>query len=172
MAAANTLAEDLSDISDIKRIDLSNIPSLEGDIKVLANCPQMTELNFEGCRLITGTMDQAIIGVLCGCESLNMKGTGTQMDELTTWIMTKYEESGHRLVEIKDVPKDIKGSIDVLKLKFVGKDLKVVNFNGCKWITGDIKVLAKCPLAPHNYQQHAGNFNDMDGNVVHRNFDD
>ena len=27
-------------------------------------------------------------------------------------------------------------------------------------------------VIPHNYQQHAGNFNDMDGNVVHRNFDD
>ena len=27
-------------------------------------------------------------------------------------------------------------------------------------------------VAPHNYQQHAGNFNDMEGYVVHRNFDD
>ena len=27
-------------------------------------------------------------------------------------------------------------------------------------------------VAPHNYQQHAGNFNDMKGYVVHRNFDD
>ena len=27
-------------------------------------------------------------------------------------------------------------------------------------------------VAPHNYQHYTGNFNDMEGYVVHRNFDD
>ena len=30
----------------------------------------------------------------------------------------------------------------------------------------------KPAIAPHNYQQHAGDFNDMEGYVVHRNIDD
>ena len=48
-----TLAEDLSDIEDITSIDLSDIDSLEGDIKALEKCTQLTSVDFEECQ-VTG----------------------------------------------------------------------------------------------------------------------
>jgi len=61
-----TLAEDLSDIKDIKSIDLSSISSLEGDIKALEKCTQLTSVNFFRCRQVTGDK-AALKKALPGC---------------------------------------------------------------------------------------------------------
>ena len=49
-----TLAEDLSDISDITSIDLSDISTLTGNIQVLEKCPNLTSVDFSGCWRIEG----------------------------------------------------------------------------------------------------------------------
>ena len=76
-------------------------------------------------------MNQASFDVLCGAEMLNLKGTPF---EFAAWVIAKYKESGRHLEEIKDVPKNIKGSIDVIQ--FISADLRVVNLRSCKSITG------------------------------------
>ena len=60
-----------------------------------------------------------------------MKGTKY---EFAAWVIGKYRESGNRLVEIKDVPQDIQGSIEVLE--FVSAHLNVLHLQSCKKIEG------------------------------------
>ena len=61
-----------------------------------------------------------------------MKGTKC---EFAAWVIGKYKESGNHLVEIKDVPRDIQGSIEVLE--FVAAHLNVLNLRGCEKIEGE-----------------------------------
>ena len=82
-------------------------------------------------RFDTGKIDQVTFDVLCGVEALDMKNT---QFEFAAWVIGKYKESGRHLVEIKGVPKEIEGSIDVLE--FVGKDLKVVDMSRRRNISG------------------------------------
>ena len=60
-----------------------------------------------------------------------MSGSGLAFEG---FVIKKYKGSGERLVDIERVPKDIRGSIDVLA--FVGADLAKVNLQGCNKITG------------------------------------
>ena len=60
-----------------------------------------------------------------------MKGTKV---EFAAWVIGKYKESGNHLVEIKDVPEDIRGSIEVLE--FVAAHLNVLDLQSCKNIEG------------------------------------
>ena len=64
-------------------------------------------------------------------ETLNLKGTKY---EFAAWVIGKYKESGNHLVEIKDVPRDIQGSIEVLE--FVAAHLNVLDLHNCNAIGG------------------------------------
>ena len=76
-------------------------------------------------------MSKALFDVLCGVSSLEVSGTGIAFEGL---VINQYKDNGKCLVEIKDVPREIKGSIDVLA--FVGADLANLNLHGCKNLTG------------------------------------
>ena len=78
-------------------------------------------------------MTQGVFDVLCGVETLEVNGMAF---EFAAFVISTYIESGGKLTEITEVPKDIKGSIDVLE--FVGKDLQVVDLNGCRSIEGKL----------------------------------
>ena len=78
-----------------------------------------------------GTINRATFDVLCGVETLGFKGTKL---EFAAWVIGKYKESGNHLIEIKDVPKDIKGSIEVLE--FVAAHLNVLDLHDCRKIEG------------------------------------
>ena len=80
---------------------------------------------------VPGTINRATFDVLCGVETLNLKGTKY---EFAAWVIGKYKESGNHLVEIKDVPRDIQGSIEVLE--FVAAHLNVLNLQSCTKIEG------------------------------------
>ena len=81
---------------------------------------------------VPGTINRATFDVLCGVETLDLKGTDVQF---AAWVIGKYKGSGNHLVEIKDVPKDIKGSIEVLE--FVGAHLSILDLHGCRGIGGE-----------------------------------
>ena len=81
---------------------------------------------------VPGTINRATFDVLCGVETLNLKGTKY---EFAAWVIGKYKESGNHLVEIKDVPRDIQGSIEVLE--FVAAHLNVLDLRGCYNIQGE-----------------------------------
>ena len=89
---------------------------------------------------VPGTINRATFDVLCGVETLNLKGTEL---EFAAWVIGEYKESGNHLVEIKDVPEGIQGSIEVLE--FVAAHLNVLDLHGCKKIRGNIQVLESCP---------------------------
>ena len=93
-----TLAEDLSDISDMKSIDLSGFTSLH-------------------------VGSQSAFDFLCNHSEAIDFG-----DLLMGWVIKKYKEGGNSLVEVKGVPEDITGAIDVLG--FAGADLKLVDLSG------------------------------------------
>ena len=61
-----------------------------------------------------------------------MKGTKY---EFAAWVIGKYKESGNHLVEIKDVPEGIQGSIEVLE--FVGAHLSILDLQSCYGIKGE-----------------------------------
>ena len=75
-------------------------------------------------------MTQGVFDVLCGVETLEMKGTAF---EFAAFVIATYKESGGKLTEITEVPKDIKGSIDVLE--FV-PNVVTLNLIGCKKVDG------------------------------------
>ena len=81
---------------------------------------------------LPGTINRATFDVLCGVETLGFKGTKF---EFAAWVIGKYKESGNHLVEIKDVPQDIEGSIDVLE--FVAAHLNILDLHGCRKIEGE-----------------------------------
>ena len=87
-----------------------------------------------GCSFlrVPGTINRATFDVLCGVETLNLKG---MKFEFAAWVIGKYKESGNHLIEIKDVPRYIQGSIDVLE--FVAAHLNVLNLRGCEKIEGE-----------------------------------
>ena len=100
-----TLAEDLSDISDMTSIDLSGFTSLH-------------------------VGSQSAFVFLCHHSEAIDFG-----DLLMGWVIKKYKEGGNSLVEVKGVPEDITGAIDVLG--FAGAALKLVDLKGCSNLTGE-----------------------------------
>ena len=80
---------------------------------------------------VAGSINRATFDVLCGVETLGF--TGTKL-EFAAWVIGKYKESGNHLVEIKDVPQDIQGSIEVLE--FVAAHLNVLDLHDCSIIEG------------------------------------
>ena len=80
---------------------------------------------------VPGTINRATFDVLCGVETLNLKGTKF---EFAAWVIGKYKESGKHLIEIKDVPLDTRGSIEVLE--FVAAHLNVLDLQSCRNIEG------------------------------------
>ena len=100
-----TLADDLSDISDMTSIDVSGFTSLH-------------------------VGSQSAFVFLCHHSEAIDFG-----DLLMGWVIKKYKEGGNSLVEVKGVPEDITGAIDVLG--FAGADLKVVDLNHCPGMTGE-----------------------------------
>ena len=81
---------------------------------------------------VPGTINRATFDVLCGVETLNLKGTKY---EFAAWVIGKYKESGNHLVEIKHVPQDTQGSIEVLE--FLAAHLNVLHLRGCENIEGE-----------------------------------
>ena len=79
-------------------------------------------------------MTQGLFNALLGVDELNLEGTKI---EFAAFVIAKYKESGGRLMLIKGVPKEIKGSIDVLAC--VGADLESVDLNGCSNISGKFR---------------------------------
>ena len=79
-----TLADDLSDISDMTSIDVSGFTSLH-------------------------VGSQSAFVFLCHHSEAIDFG-----DLLMGWVIKKYKEGGNSLVEIKGVSRDISGAIDVL----------------------------------------------------------
>ena len=69
-----------------------------------------------------------------------MKGTEL---EFAAWVIGEYKESGNHLVEIKDVPQDIQGSIEVLE--FVAAHLNVLDLNFCKNVAGQSGTVPAFP---------------------------
>ena len=100
-----TLAEDLSDISDMTSIDVSGFTSLH-------------------------VGSQSAFVFLCHHSEAIDFG-----DLLMGWVIKKYKEGGNSLVEVKGVPEDITGAIDVLG--FAGADLKVVDLKDCSNLKGE-----------------------------------
>ena len=88
-------------------------------------------------------MTQGVFDALCGVETLEMNGAAF---EFAAFVIATYKESGGKLTEITEVPKDIKGSIDVLE--FVGKDLQVVDLNRCRSIEGKLITTIAVTLIP------------------------
>ena len=80
---------------------------------------------------LPGTINRATFDVLCGVETLGFKGTKF---EFAAWVIGKYKESGKHLIEIKDVPRDTRGSIEVLE--FVAAHLNVLDLHACSRIEG------------------------------------
>ena len=81
---------------------------------------------------LPGTINRATFDILCGVETLGF--TGTKF-EFAAWVIGKYKESGKHLIEIKDVPRDTRGSIEVLE--FVAAHLNVLDLHGCSGIEGE-----------------------------------
>ena len=100
-----TLADDLSDISDMTSIDVSGFTSLH-------------------------VGSQSAFDFLCHHSEAIDFG-----DLLMGWVIKKYKEGGNSLVEVKGVPEDITGEIDVLG--FAGADLKVVDLKDCSNLKGE-----------------------------------
>ena len=94
----------------------------------LRTSPYLMECSF---LRVPGTINRATFDVLCGVETLNLKGTKY---EFAAWVIGKYKESGNHLVEIKDVPRDIQGSIEVLE--FAAAHLNVLDLQSCEKIEG------------------------------------
>ena len=90
--------------------------------------PHLMECSF---LRVAGSINRATFDVLCGVETLNLKGTHC---EFAAWVISKYKESGNHLVDIKDVPRDIQGSIEVLE--FVAAHLNVLDLTSCKNVAG------------------------------------
>ena len=78
-------------------------------------------------------MTQGAFDVLCGVETLEMKGAAF---EFAAFVIATCKESGGKLTGVMEVPKDIKGSIDVLE--FVGTDLQVAELSVCRSIKGKL----------------------------------
>ena len=100
-----TLAEDLSDISDMTSIDVSGFTSLH-------------------------VGSQSAFVFLCHHSEAIDFG-----DLLMGWVIKKYKEGGNSLVEVKGVPEDITGAIDVLG--FAGANLKLVDLRDRRDLTGE-----------------------------------
>ena len=100
-----TLAEDLSDISDMTSIDVSGFTSLH-------------------------VGSQSAFDFLCHHSEAIDFG-----DLLMGWVIKKYKEGSKSLVEVKGVPEDITGAIDVLG--FAGAALKLVDLKDCSNLTGE-----------------------------------
>ena len=90
--------------------------------------PHLMECSF---LRVAGSINRTTFDVLCGVETLNLKGTHC---EFAAWVIGKYKKSGNHLVEIKDVPRDIQGSIEVLE--FVAAHLNVLDLHDCSRIEG------------------------------------
>ena len=94
-------------------------------------------------------MTQELFDLLYGFDKLEVKDTNLEFAAL---VIGQLKESGGRLMEIKQVPENIKGSIDVLN--FVRSTaLQEVNLRNCKNITGIFEqssfivlVIAKYPM--------------------------
>ena len=100
-----TLTEDLTDISDMTSIDLSGFTSLH-------------------------VGSQSAFDFLCHhSEAIDLG------DLLMGWVIKKHKEGGNSLVEVKGVPRDITGAIDVLG--FAGAALKLVDLKDCSFLTGE-----------------------------------
>ena len=89
---------------------------------------------------VPGTINRATFDVLCGVETLNLKGTKY---EFAAWVIGKYKESGNHLVEIKDVPQHIRGSIEVLE--FVAAHLNVLDLRRCRNVAGQSGTVPAFP---------------------------
>ena len=100
-----TLADDLSDISDMTSIDVSGFTSLH-------------------------VGSQSAFDFLCNHSEAIDFG-----DLLMGWVIKKYKEGGNSLVEVKGVPEDITGTMDVLV--FAGADLKLVDLSGRSDLRGE-----------------------------------
>ena len=70
----------------------------------------------------------------CDNKVCDTTGDGSVTKEEAAWVIGKYKESGNHLIEIKDVPKDTQGSIEVLE--FVAAHLNVLDLHDCSRIKG------------------------------------
>ena len=105
--------------------------------RTVRTSPHLMECSF---LRVPGTINRATFDVLCGVETLNLKGTKY---EFAAWVIGKYKESGNHLVEIKDVPRDIQGSIEVLE--FVAAHLNVLDLQSCQNVAGQSGTVSAFP---------------------------
>ena len=118
------LANDLSDISDMRSIDVSGFASLH-------------------------VGSQSAFDFLCNHSEAIDFG-----DLLMGWVIKKYKEGGNSLVEVKGVPEDITGAIDVLG--FAGADLKLVDLSGRSDLRGEGLLSSHASIcAARPYSEHS-----------------